>query len=506
MRTRRYFLKTVMLGAAASSFPGCPPASAPARPTEPEAPHPLGKNLGSERFEPCHAVRDGGTWASAPVTATCDVAVIGGGPSGMTAAWRLRERDVMLLEKEPRLGGSCLLDEWQGVKMSTGGAFYTETETALVGLLKELGVEGTRVKGADSLVIGGQPVTDFFRDGADRLPFPQRVRDDFKRSRDEMLKLYRTRPKEELDAQRFSDLLKPYAPELTQFWNRFGPSNWGGGASETSGYVGAEAYSWAGDSEDPRRTFPGGLGGAAEALAAKLTPKLGSRVKTQVSVYRVETEGTGAKAKVVVRYLENGEPKALRAGAVILAVPKYFARHVLTGLDPARAELLKATRYAPYPVFNVCLKSAGPEPAYDNWFLDEPFTDFISADWIVHAGRGPAERKTALTVYHPLPEAQRVLLLADEAVLAMADGVAAGLEKHFPGTLEKIEEIRIFRRGHPMFIPTPGHLKVVERVAAPVGPVFFAHSDSSYFPAFVSAVEAAETAVGQASKRLGFSR
>jgi oxygen-dependent protoporphyrinogen oxidase len=494
MRTRRYFIKTVVMGAAGATAAACRDQPKGAAATAPAAaPAPVARSLDGEGFEICHAVRDGGTYLNAAPTASHDVVIVGGGPSGMMSAWRLRDRDVLLLEKEPRFGGNCVLDEWQGVRMSTGGAFYTEAEAPLIALFKEAGIEGMPVTGGDSLVIDGVPTVDFFRDGAAQLPFSQKIRDDFRRSHDELSAMYKTRPPAELDGLSFAELLKPYDPVVTKFWDRFGPSNWGGDARSTSGYIGAEAYTWAGGVSDPRWTFPGGLSGGATKLAEKLAPILGERMKKGVAVYRVEREAKGRGA--VVRYLENGEPRAVRARAVILAIPKYFTMHIVPGLPKAQAELMQATRYAPFPVFNVCMNSVGPEPAYDNWFLDTPFTDFIPADWILSAGKGPKDRKTALTVYHPLAENMRGLLLADDSVLQLVDDVAAGLERHFPGTVAKIAEVRVFRRGHPMFIPTPGRMAQLEAIAAPFGPIQFAHTDAHTLPSFWGGLIAADKAV-----------
>ena len=69
-------------------------------------------------------------------------------------------------------------------------------------------------------------------------------------------------------------------------------------------------------------------------------------------------------------------------------------------------------------------------------------------------------------------------LLVDPMVLELADGVADALERHFPGTLPKIAEIRIHRRGHPMSMSTPGRMALAKQLAAPFGPVLFANTDS----------------------------
>ena len=494
MRTRRHFLKTVLLGATAAGFPlGRRDGAAEA------ATAPVTRSLRGEHFDTCHAVRDSARLPTAEVTASHDVVIVGGGPSGLSAAYELRDRDLLLLDKEDVLGGNCILDEWEGVRMSTGGAFYTKSEGELVEFFDAIKAGGREVVGGDSLVVKGEPYLDFFRDGAARLPFSQRTRDDFRRSRDEVLKLARTKPQDELDQIPFSEILKPYDPVLTQFWDRFGPSNWGGVAAETSGAVGAWAYAWAGGADDPRWTFPGGMAGGARALADWLKPKIGERLVTGAAVYRVEAEGRSA----VVRYMKDGRPEAVRARAVVVAAPKFYASHIVPGLPAAQRAAMRAIRYAPFPVFNVCLKSPGPEPAYDNWFLDTPFTDFIPADWILWAGKGPRERRTALTVYHPLPVARRSELLVDELVLAMADAVADALERHFPGTLEKIAEVRVFRRGHPMYVSSPGREALAKAASVPFGPIHFANTDSDVpVSSFDSALTAARRAVAEVRKDL----
>jgi hypothetical protein len=285
---------------------------------------------------------------------------------------------------------------------------------------------------------------------------------------------------------------------VRRFWDRFGPSNWGSDAANTSGYVGCEAYTWAGGADDSRWTFPGGLAGGTERLVEVLTPKLGERLRVGCTVVGIEPEGKGPRAGALVHYLDGDEPKTARARAVIVAVPKFYAKRIIAGLTKARIADMSASRYAPFPVFNVCLTSVGPEPAYDNFFLDEPFTDFISADWIVHAGRGPRDRKTALTVYHPLREPERQALLVEDNLVVMAERVADRLEANFPGTLAKIAEIRVFTRGHPMLMSTPGRMALAERAAAPLGPILFANTDRGYLSTWDSALSAADQAVKEA--------
>jgi hypothetical protein len=130
--------------------------------------------------------------------------------------------------------------------------------------------------------------------------------------------------------------------------------------------------------------------------------------------------------------------------------------------------------------------------------LDAPFADFIPADWVLYAGRGPADRKTALTVYHPLPETRRAELLDDAQLVQMADEVVAHLDRHFPGIKQRVEQVQVFRRGHALALPTPGQLARAELASRSEGRIVFAHSDSrgdvSSFPGALRAAKVAANA------------
>lgn len=498
--SRRSWLKTVIAGAVAAGPIGCPHAEKKqGERTDAGAPTRPSTKLASEDFSNGHRKRDGGSFPKSAPSESCDVVVIGGGPSGLCAMHLLEGKDAILLEKEDRFGGNCSSDSWEGIRFSTGAAFYSEGDTELVELLKSVGAPGLPIQGGDALIVNGAPHFDFFGEGAQKLPFAQSVRDDFQRSRERAERLRDAHSSRVLDEQRFAELLKEHTPEVKRFWDRFGASNWGADSEHTSARLGVQAYGWLSGGEK-RLSYPGGLGVGAEALATDLTRRYPGQLRKSAFVHQVELEA-GKSPRVLVHTLQNGEPRTLRARSVILAVPKFFAARVVAGLDTEQRAAMTGFRYAPYPVFNVCLHSKGPAPAYDNWFLDEPFADFIPADWVLNAGQGPADQKSALTVYHPLPESRRGELLDDASLVKMAENVVLRLDQHYPGLKARVAEVRIFRRGHALAIPSPGQLARAELASRAQGRITFAHSDSrGDVSSFPGALRAAKAAVASLKK------
>lgn len=508
--TRRSLIKTVIAGAVEASAFGCKHAeraeplheqggAASRAAAAPDAAAPRPALVHGETFSQGHKKRDGGEFPRVEASESCDVVIIGGGPSGLSAAHLLQGRELILLEKESHLGGNCSSAEWQGVRFSTGAAFYTEGDTELVALMKTVGAPGLPVQGGDSLIIGGKPYFDFFGAGADNLPFSAAVRRDFAASAEQAAELRHKQSSAELDQRPFHEFLSKFQPEVKKFWDRFGESNWGGAAEHTSARLGVHAYSWL-SGDEKRLTYPGGLGVAAEALARHVSERNPGQIRGSAFVHRIELEGDKSK-RVLVHTLRNGEPHTIAARAAIVAVPKFFASRIVQPLSFAQRDAMRRFRYAPYPVFNVCLKRGGPQPAYDNWFLDAPFADFVTADWVTHAGKRPSDAPSALTVYHPLPENRRSELLDDAHLVQMADEVVQHLDRHFPGLEQQVAEVRVYRRGHALAIPVPGQLQRAEIASRSEGRIVFAHSDSrGDVSSFPGALRAAQQAVAALKK------
>lgn len=226
---------------------------------------------------------------------------------------------------------------------------------------------------------------------------------------------------------------------------------------------------------DDRYTWPGGLGALSKHLVDILQPKNNERMQTGATIVAVTTE----KNAVNVTYLQGTELKTVAAKAVIMATPKFITRRVVEGIPEKQDEAMQQMRYIPYALVNLIFDKEVYRKGYDNWCPGCSFTDFIVADWVVRKQPGYHPKFNILSCYTPLHEEQRRLLLTEPTARKLAGDVLKDFQKLLPATNVDPIEVHLYRRGHPMYMTTPGlYTKVQPLLRAPMDRVFFANTDS----------------------------
>ena len=497
---RRDFIKFVVAGAVTA---GCPiDLSLVAAQTQdgPKKDHAADVNGEDNRI--CHQVRDQGNqiFKRPPASARHDVVIVGGGVSGLAAAYRLQHHDFLLLEKEPHWGGNAYAAEYEGSVYGTGSAFLTKDEYSYA-FAKEVGLEPLPVDSPDASIIRGELVPDTWGDGLDKLPYPAPVRESFKKFKKELLAIDVGKTKGIYDKP-FSDFMKGYTAELKQWWDNFGPSNWGAISEETAAGLGIlnlqEMVEESG--ADDRYTWPGGLGALTQKLADILRPKYKDRMQTGATIVAVVSE----KEEVNVTYMMGGELKTVAAKAVIMATPKFITRRIVEGLPDKQSDAMHQIRYIPYPVVNLIFDKPVYNHGYDTWCPGAAFTDVVVADWVIQKQAGYRQKFNILTCYTPMKEEDRGYLLNEIGARKVAARVLTDFQKLMPQLNVDPVEVHIYRRGHPLYMSTPGLYTQVQPLARhPMDRVFFANTDSEGPESTTNGgILAAQRAVKQVEARL----
>jgi len=468
--SRREFIKFVVAGSVAA---GCPvDETLLAAPQSKSAAAPL---VHGEHFEVCHQLRDGHQFDRPDATRKTGIVIVGGGIAGLSAAYFLGGKDWLLLEKEPQFGGNALQEEFEGQIYGTGSAYAYRGDQGDQ-LATEIGLKLPLVNMPDPTIVNKTYVPDTWKTGLQQLPYPKEVRECFKKFRDDTMKIKVREKMAELDAQPFSNFTAGYSPEVQQWWDGFGPSNWGATTEESSAYVGlANVQDLISGGDAKRAILPGGLGCITHKLVEVLQPKYKERMLDNTAVVAAVQD----KDAVRVTYLHEGKLVTVSAKAVLMCTPKHITSRIVMGLPSEQKTAMRRYRYAPYPVVNVIFDKPVYNRGYDNWCPGSAFTDFIVADWTIQKNPGYKQKHNILSFYTPLRELQRSTLLDEGDCKSIAARVLADFQKLLPEFNVDPVQVRIYRRGHPMFMAVPSHYTKTRPAAShSMDRIFFGNSDS----------------------------
>ncbi len=460
-----------------------------------------------------------------------DVVVIGGGISGLSAAWRLRRGGLerfVVVELEAAAGGTSRSGR-SSLTAYPWGAHYVPVpmpeNRSLIAILREMNViEGLEADGTP--IVGEQylcrdPGERVFADGTwQEGLYPSagattRDLDELRQFRTEIARWVAWRDGKgrrafaipvsagsddpevtALDAISMSEWIRRRgwsSPRLLWLIDYSCRDDYGATSAQTSAWGGlfyfASRVRGPRSESQPLITWPEGNGRIVEHLAERVRQQL----RCGLAVVDVAAKKAGAAPAVEVTAVDArlGEAIGFRGHRAVFAAPQFLAPYLIGELPEDRKRQAREFEYSPWLVANLHLRERPREQGFplcwDNVLYDSRSLGYVTATHQTGIDYGP----TVLTWYSALcddgaGDATRQAATARQRLFDMtwaeaAEIVLSDLEPAHPEIRTLLERLDVMKWGHAMVRPRTGFVFSPARRAATtaVGPIHFAGTDLS---------------------------
>ncbi len=463
-----------------------------------------------------HRLRDRLPFAAPKTTEKVPIVIVGGGMSGLSAAWRLNKKgfhDFVVLELEKTAGGNARSGEnpvsrypWAAhyVPLANHEAVYVRE------LFEELGISRDGKYSERYLCFAPQERLFLYgrwQEGLEPdIAVTRRDREQFRRFNAVIAEQRATgqftipiemgaRPSDldSMNATEWLDRNRFDSPMLRWYVDYACRDDYGAHASATSAWAGIHYFASREHEDKGPVTWPEGNGW----MVRELMKRVGSRVRAGAPVYAIRRDGA-------VRYRVFTESIEYRAEVVIFAAPTFLAHYLVEDTPPATGFV-----YSPWLTANITLerppRERGMEIAWDNVIYDSPALGYVND---MHMSLRTQFDRMVWTWYWAMadgtPAENRTLLLSKDWRW-FADYILRDLSRAYPDIRDCVSRIDVLRIGHAMVRPVPGFLSLPERrqFAELNGRLLYANSDLSGISIFEEAQYRGVTAADRALRIMG---
>jgi protoporphyrinogen oxidase len=432
-----------------------------------------------------------------------DAIVVGGGLSGLTAAWYLRDRKVIVLERKDVAGGLAFSGTTgEGITYGRGAAYYAKPPDVVQKFYDEMGMTPLAKTAIP------EPIDSYFwkgklYKGVWEEETLKELPSEFTKFKEALEKALDDgqipdQPFEDaadlsLDSLTAAEWIRPYGPEVKAFLDSYCQSALGSVTDDVNAAAFANFYI---SEIDVRYAWPGGTAGASKHLIEKL----GAIVRTSCAVTKVANSGD----RVEVVYTSGGKNYRARAKTAILATPLNVTAALMPEYPGERRELVKKLPFADYVIHTVFTSRELFTETYDTWFTEYSFTDLIVSRWCETGGfEKPASGRGILAIYQPIAPFRKIPRMTPEVCADMAAEAVRELRAMIPDLAkEKRLEVESYRwPGSIHIVPRHFFRDWAPKLKEPVGRVFFAGNNLGT-PSFEEAIYRGWKAAQEARKKL----
>jgi protoporphyrinogen/coproporphyrinogen III oxidase len=410
-----------------------------------------------------------------------DAIVVGAGVAGLAAAWDLRDRDVLVLEAEDRLGGRVRSEPRGAYWLNLGAHVFSGPGSATWRLAEEVGVELRKVPGElvalelnGKIVAGGRPELYPFRlalrlrDRAALIRAGLRLKRAVagyeraaERREGETLADTRRRVLSYGDDRTFADWLGPLSGDAAALF-RATVTRSTAELDEIAFGHGAGYFSlvWNAD-KGLSYNIVGGASRLIEGVAAALP----ERVLTRAAVRSVVPDGD----LVRVAYNRDGAEHEARARHVVIATKAFTAAEIAADLPRETRSALEAIPYGPTVVMAMLTGESTPMPWDGIYALATPkraFSMLFNVVNVLRPGSDVREPGGSLMVYR---SGHAALELMERSDAAIEQPFLEDLYAIFPVARGIVTETVLLRMPRMLPYAFPGRAALQPALEEPLG-------------------------------------